>query len=313
VVRGAAAVRVAAGISAAAAGLVLLGALWASQHGTPPAGDRGDMIRVGVVAGQSVDVYLDHAEDELAALTDRAAPPSGDTWALVSLDSYVSPWRLPAMLEGAPTAQVYARVPLPAARTSVVRIPVYSLPGDLLSGMIAAAAQRDQEKAEYEQLSRRLAAGAGQERARRAYDSAAATAAAEASAYRAGCSCLFAAVVRAAPAVLGEIAGRPGVRAVDPAPEVRSLDRTEFCPPLPEQDGTVPDDRNASPISVPNGASAIASHTPTPILSSSGLAVTSTSAAGSRPQPDPSAAASQERTAVPSATDASAAQEAPRS
>jgi hypothetical protein len=313
VVRVAAAVRVAAGIAAVSAGVLLLGALWVSQRETTPTADPGDMIRVGVVSGQSVGVYLDHSRAELAALTDPSAPVPGDTWALVSLDSYVSPWKLPAVLEGAPTVQVYARVPLPAARTAVIRIPVYSLPGDLLSGMLAAASQRDQEQAEYEQLSRRLGDGAGQERARRAYDSAAATAAAEASAYRAGCSCLFGAVVRAAPAVLREIAERPGVRAVDPAPEVRSLDRTEFCPPLPEQDGTVPDDRNASPISVPNGASAVASHTPTPILSSSGLAVTSTSAAGSDPRSDPSATAPQDRAAVPSTTDASAAQEAPSS
>ena len=33
---------------------------------------------------------------------------------------------------------------------------------------------------------------------------------------------------------------RPGVRAVDPAPEVRRLDRAVFRPPLPEQVGTAP-------------------------------------------------------------------------
>jgi hypothetical protein len=312
-VRVAAAVRVVAGIAVVSAGVLLLGALWVSQREAPPAAVPGDVIRVGVVSGQSVGVYLAQSRAELTALTDPSAPAAGDTWALVSMDTYLSPWRLPAVLQGAPAAQVYTRVPLAGAQTSVVRIPVYGLPSDLLAGMLTAAAQREQERAEYQQLSRRLGDDVSQDRARQAYESSAATAAAEAAAYRAGCSCVFGAVVHAAPAVLREIAERPGVRAVDPAPEVRSLDRTEFCPPLPEQDGTVPDEPNASPIPVPTGVSAIASHTPTPILSSSGLAVTSTSAASSDPQPDPSAPASEERTAVPSATDASAAQETPSS
>ena len=39
-------------------------------------------------------------------------------------------------------------------------------------------------------------------------------------------------MIRAAPAVLQQIADRPGVRVVDPAPEVRSLDSTEFRVPL---------------------------------------------------------------------------------
>ncbi|MBM0239561.1 hypothetical protein JNW88_24810, partial [Micromonospora sp. ATA32] len=38
------------------------------------------------------------------------------------------------------------------------------------------------------------------------------------------------------PAVLRRVAARAGVRAVDPAPEVRRLDRAVFTPPLPEQD-----------------------------------------------------------------------------
>ena len=70
---------------------------------------------------------------------------------------------------------------------------------------------------------------------RRVYEREAFVAEAEALAYRSGCSCVYAVVIRATPQVLRDISGRPAVRAVDPAPEVWSLDRTVFSPPLPEQ------------------------------------------------------------------------------
>jgi hypothetical protein len=226
----------------------------------------------------------------------------------------VLPGALPGLFDGAAVAQVYTRVPLVGRHTQVVRIPVYRLPADVMSGMLDAALQRDRERAEYEQLGRRVIGdGPNAERAREAYRSAAATAGAEADAYRSGCACVFAAVVRAAPAALQVVADRSGVRVVDPAPEVRQLDRTEFRPPLPEQDGTIPAEPSGSPIPVPNDGSAIASRTPSPILSSPGLPVTSDSPASLDPLPDPSAAAPEERTAVPSGTDASAAQGPTRS
>ena len=80
-----------------------------------------------------------------------------------------------------------------------------------------------------------------------AYRRAARTANAEATAYRTHCSCVYAAVVRAAPSALAELARRPGVRAVDPAPEVRSLDRAVFQPPLPEQTDLVGPQAAATP------------------------------------------------------------------
>jgi hypothetical protein len=204
---------------------------------------------------------------------------------------------------------VFARVPIGGAHTAMVRIPVYRLPADALSGMLDAALQRDQEQAEYRQLARRL--GAGQERARQAYESAARTAGAEAAAYRSGCTCVFAAVVRASAAVLQQVATRPGVRAVDPAPEVRRLDRAEFRPPLPEQVGTVPAEPSGSPQAMPNESSAIASRVPAPILSPLGSPVISVAPADADPSPDPSATAPEEHAIIPSAINASAVHEAP--
>ncbi len=308
--RGAPAARLTVAVAVVSAGVLLLGAIWLSRREATPAEGSGDVVRVGVVQGQSVPGYLDATRDELAALTDPTAPAAGETWALVSLDGYVTAGLLPGLFGGTAVAQVYARVPLPETHTPVVRIEVYRLPADVLSGLLDTALERDREHAEYERLASRLTGQEeNQERARRAYASAARTAAAEASAYRSGCSCVFAAVVRAAPSDLRELAARPGVRAVDPAPEVRNLDRTEFRPPWPEQTGTVPAEPSRSPA-VPSGGPAIASRTPTPIVSSPGAPVTSASSGVPASPTETSAPVPEERAAVPSASDATPAHDA---
>ncbi|XVV14623.1 hypothetical protein ACQP2X_09900 [Actinoplanes sp. CA-131856] len=285
---------------AVTAGVVLLGTLWVGRREVAPTSNSTDIVRVGVVQGQTVPGYLDSSRTELGALAEPSAPSAGDLWALVSLGSYVPAGLLPGLLEGASVAQVYARVPLPEQHTPVVRIPVYRLPADVLSGMLDAAIARDTEKASYEQLASKLPAS--EARARDAYAAAARTAEMEASAYRSGCPCVYAAVVRGTPAALQEVAAREGVRAVDPAPEVRSLDRTEFRPPLPEQTGVVP--------AVPTASPGIASQPSAPIVSSPGVDVTSTSSRDSRHLNDPSASASEDLPAVPSASDATAAHDA---
>lgn len=305
------ALRLMTGLAAVSCGALLIGVIWVGHRNAVPADDPiGDVVKVGVVPGQSVPGYLRSSGTELAALTDPSAPASGDIWALVSLDSYVPPGELPGLLGGAAVAQAYARVPLADTHTQAIRLPVYLLPADVMSGMLDAALTRDREQAEYLQLARRLAGdGAGYERARRAYETAARTAAAEASAYRSGCSCVFAAVVRGTPQALREIAERTGVRIVDPAPEVRRLDRAEFRPPRPEETGTVT--AEPSPAPVPNARSGIASRTPTPIMSSPGDPVTSDSSLGSGIGPHTSPTAGEERAAVTSAPDTSAAQDGP--
>jgi hypothetical protein len=297
--------RVVVTCAAVAVGVLLLGLLWAGRRGPAPAGDPSDVVRVGVVQGQSVPGYLNSSRTELGGLADPSAPASGDTWALVSLDRYVAAGRLPELLEGAAVVQVYARVPVPEQHTQVVRIPVYRLPADVLSGMLDAAIARDSEKASYQQLATRLPVE--DVRAREAYAAAARTAAVEAAAYRSGCACVFAAVVRGAPAALQGLASRAAVRAVDPAPEVRSLDRTEFRPPLPEQTGTVPPSPSTA---VPTGTAGIAPRPSTPIGSAPGVDVTSASPQLSQHTTDPSVRASEDLSAVPSASDATAAHDA---
>jgi hypothetical protein len=298
--------RILSGLAVASATALLLIIVWAADHGPEAGHPGGDVVRIGVVEGQSVSGYLRSSRGELAALLPASgSPTAGETWALVSLTTYLAPDKLQATLTGIPVAEVYARAPLPGVRTPVVKIPVYRMPQDVVTGMLNAALARDQEQADYHKLGSELEGDGGNElRLRRAYDSAAQTAASEAAAYRAHCACVFAAVVRAAPADLAALAGRAGVRVVDPAPEVRSLDRTEFRPVLPEQTTTVLDDERDAPA-VPSQSRSVAPAPAAPLPSSTGAAVNSASSGGPAAGSVPSAPAVQESTAVAPAPAAS--------
>jgi hypothetical protein len=202
------------------------------QRRDEPVGDRtvGEVTRVGVAEGDAIPAYLRAAADELARL-DAPAPGS---WALVSFARYLTPAQAAGTLGGAPVSAVVARVPLPGRQTEIVRIAALRLPEDVVAGMAEVAARKDREAADYRARAAAPAAAADPE-LRRVYDSGASVSAREAAAYRAGCACVYAAVVRDTPDALRGLATRPGVRGVDPAPEARRLDRTVFTPPLPEQ------------------------------------------------------------------------------
>ncbi|SDT63456.1 hypothetical protein [Actinoplanes derwentensis] len=295
------------GVALAATVALVLVVFWADRD-LPIGDETGDLLRVGVVEGQSVDRYLQSSQQELARLADPSGPTAGETWALVAFRRYTLAERLPALLAGSQVAQVYTRVPLPNTRTAVTRIAVYQLPGDVTAGMVAAARDRDRERADYLRLSAGLTGGGRNEaRLRAAYDSAAAVAAEEAAAYRAGCECVFAAVVRATPDVLDGISARPWVRVVDPAPEVRQLDRTEFRPPLPEDVDVVSPDPASSVV--PSGVVSVAPGTPAPLPSSIEADVTSASPDNSGARSPAAVLPSGARVAVPSAADASPAHE----
>ncbi|MFI6158757.1 hypothetical protein ACIA59_02285 [Micromonospora haikouensis] len=221
------ALTVAALLSVAA---VLVAADWVGRHDRP-VDDRtvGEVTRVGVPPGGSVPEYLRAAAAELTALPSDGSP-SG-TYALVSFADYLAPDRLADTLAGVAVAEVVARAPLPGRQTEIVRLSAQRLPQDVVVGMAGMAGRKDREAADQ----RARAAAADDAELRRAYETGALVAAGEAAAYRAGCACAYAAVVRAAPDALRALAARPGVRAVDPAPELRRLDRTVVTPPLPEQ------------------------------------------------------------------------------
>ncbi|MFR9777670.1 hypothetical protein ACL02O_16640 [Micromonospora sp. MS34] len=202
------------------------------QRRDEPVGDRtvGEVTRVGVADGDAIPAYLRTAADQLARL-DAASPGS---WALVSFARYLTPAQTATALGGTPVSAVVARVPLPGRQTEIVRLAAMRLPDDVVAGMAELADRKDREAADYRARAAAPAASADPG-LRRVYGTGASVSSREAAAYRAGCACVYAAVVRDAPDALRALATRPAVRGVDPAPEVRRLDRTVFTPPLPEQ------------------------------------------------------------------------------
>ncbi|HEX2772274.1 MAG TPA: hypothetical protein VHN18_07565 [Micromonosporaceae bacterium] len=213
---------------------VLGTAIWAADR--PPVGDTtvGEVVRVGVVAGDSIPAYVQASRAELASLA-RATPPT-ETYALVTLSEYVTPARLAPILRGVSVSEVVGRVPLPDTQTEIVRLAAERLPADAEAAMAAVADEKDREARDYRARGSAVTGNSQRERElRRLYETGATVARAEATAFRAKCGCLYAAVVRSTPAALGEITRRPGVRSVDPAPEVQRPERAVFLPPLPEQ------------------------------------------------------------------------------
>ncbi|WP_117208284.1 hypothetical protein [Allorhizocola rhizosphaerae] len=245
--------RVITALALAGSAAVLVTVVWASHSKAP--GGRAPaakpVVHVGVAQGQSIPTYLATSRSELKTLLTQTGPAApAETYALVSLRTYLAADRLTPVLGGVSVAEVYARVQLPNAQTQIVKIPAFRLPDDVFAGMQKVATRKEAEANEFKGLAAKLSETVEAEgRLRQTYLVGAATAAAEAAAYRSGCSCVYAAVVRATPAALDQIAARPEVRAVDPAPEVLRLDQAVFLAPLPEQQDIVPSSAPAPPQS----------------------------------------------------------------
>lgn len=216
---------------------VLVTAVWAADRRPVVDQTVGEVTRVGVSQGQSIPGYVESSRGELRALLAAGpAEPARQTYALVTMTAYLAPDRLTPVLTGVSVSEVFSRLRRPGTQTQIVRIPAFRIPEDVVAGMLQVADLKDQEVLDYQERSASVTGDGAQERdLRRWYDSGARVADEEATAYRSQCSCVYAAVVRAEPVVLDRLASRPEVRAVDPAPEVRRLDRTVFTPPLPEQ------------------------------------------------------------------------------
>jgi hypothetical protein len=188
----------------------------------------GDVLRVGVAEGASIPAYLLASRERLAAL-----PGTAPVYALVSFTAYLAPDRLTPVLAELSVSSVFARVPLPATQTELVRLGAYRVPDDVLAAMDETARRKTDEAQHYRDL---LAKADGKPtEVRDVYVTGAIVAGNEATAYREHCSCVYAAVVYAPPAALRAVAARPETRAVDPITELQRLDRTVFLPPLPEQ------------------------------------------------------------------------------
>lgn len=206
----------------------------------------GPYYRVGVSEGMVIEKYVDDGRAELKRLSTgpRAANP---VYALVSFSSYLNAESVTALAAAAgpqlDTVAAYARLPLPGWQTEVIRLAAQRLPGDLLASLARVAEQEAADSLRYTQKAR------AEERAdlRKTLEENASLDAAEADAFGdPGCACIFALVVKGAPAVLNRLAAQKHVRVVDPAPELTTITlSTTFNAPLPEQTGRVvspPDD-----------------------------------------------------------------------
>ncbi|MFY1699222.1 MULTISPECIES: hypothetical protein [unclassified Solwaraspora] len=232
-----------AGVAAASVSVVAATALWAVDHdpGAAALPTVDGVVQVGVAEGESITDYLQAARSELATMAAGPAPTAtqGEGYALVTFSEYLPPGRLASVLSGVSVVEVYLRVPLGSEQTQVVRMPAYRLPEDVLTGMDQVAQRKTREAADYRRRVAELGRAAELD-LWKLYDTGARVATAEAEAYRRYCACGYAAVVRGGPDVLRDLTGHAEVRAVDPAPEVRRLERTVFLPPLPEHDEVVP-------------------------------------------------------------------------
>jgi hypothetical protein len=209
--------------------LAVLGTLfWQATRPSETAESSGASVRVGVQDGDSVPAYAAQSRAELARLA-----PGQSVYALVTLASYERPTGVATLIDadGVTTVQAYARVPLKDRQTEIVRLSAVHLPDDLVAAMTAVATRKDADA-----LTEQSQAVSSTSVPRREfYLSEAAVDRAEAAAYRSACACVYAIVVRADPAVLRTLAGRKGVRIVDPAPEVTDPAHAVFIAPLPEQ------------------------------------------------------------------------------
>ena len=185
--------------------------------------------RLGPEAGEPVADYLRRAGASLPATK------SGSVWALVQLDSYLTPERAAELAQGVRLSQVVLRVPLPRVQTALI---IRDLPGqrpmaELTDALRSAAKDRAAVAA------RNVPGGRP-----------AAVAAAEATQLRGGCACVLAFLVFGDGEALQTVAARPGVRAVHAALPDTSIQDVAISPLLPEQAdtaGPVPDDGPVPP------------------------------------------------------------------
>ncbi len=164
------------------------------------------------------DVVADYLGASRQSLANQAATaPNLDAYAVVSLDAAVTPEGLLAVFGAYRTVQVFFTAGLGGeAEQAGVQDPV----GDVRAAFASAAGQAQAAAA----ADRRGGDANADERESRA-----------AAELRAGCACLFAAVVRAPAGRLAQLAADPRVRVVDPAPPGTAPPSVTFIPLSPDR------------------------------------------------------------------------------
>jgi len=199
---------------------------------------------LGPAPGTKVATYLAAVQKRAAAVSQAA--PDGMYTALVSFDSYLTPIEARALLGDLQVKRVLAHVQ--AVNAEVLPIPVTStLVADVDPALTAIGQRKVRDQKEFAALAATIAGTTREEKQFKAfYVQAAATAGKEAKIYKAGCRCLFAALVRGKARDLASLPALDRVRAVDIGGG--SDDTLQVQPLLPEQTVTV-----TRPITPPSG------------------------------------------------------------
>lgn len=199
---------------------------------------------LGPAPGTRVSTYLDAVRKRAVAVSQAA--PDGTYTALVSFDRYLTPAQARALLGDLTVTRVLAHVPVPNAE--VLPIPVTSsLVADVDPALAALAQRKVRDRKEFATLAASIKGQSREEKQFKVfYAAAAVTAGREAKVYRAGCACLFAALVRGKARDLASLPALSGVRAVDIGGG--SDDTLQVQPLLPEQTVTV-----TRPVTPPSG------------------------------------------------------------
>jgi hypothetical protein len=198
---------------------------------------------IGPPPGTSVATYLSRAEFNLRHFGTIAA--SRPTYAVVHLERYLTPAQAGAVAAGIRVERAYVRVP--AALPTIYRSLSVTTLGQLDEEMAAAGRSATEVAESYKALIEALRPTATDRKVRHQYvlNRRASLLESRALSHPDRCACVFAVVVRGTFDQLAQLAGRDGVRAVDPAPAVVPLSSLTVFPLQPQVTTVVPRDRPA--------------------------------------------------------------------
>jgi hypothetical protein len=230
--------------------VVLVAVYAAGRQPTRALVSTGTTVRLGVTDGGSIPQYVADSRARLTRLVNGTASERSQSYfALVSMSAYLTPDRLATTLAALQlqVTDVIMRVPSDY-QTEIIDVYAPDVPRDVERAMLATADRKQREFTDDQTLEAGVSGSSVTDRTLRAqYRQEATVARLEEKSYRALCACVYAVVVHATPSVLGELAQRKDVRAVDPAPLSARSDAAVFLPPFPDQHTVVEPPPSSAP------------------------------------------------------------------
>lgn len=207
-----------------------------TEQGTPGA-NGDDRLAIGPQIGDSVQAYVDSTRERMTKLAADEADES--TVAVVSFGQYRTPRQVADLVGGATVVRIFYR----ASKLTLTEAPpadagVTDLLTDAKKEFLRVAIRKEAEAAELIRVSSTIGDTDPAQKAEQQKDAALYTR--EAQQLRGDCACIYAVLVQGEVATLGELLGKPGVRAVDPGVAgARIGDYESYTALLPEEKVTV--------------------------------------------------------------------------